>query len=401
MTNTTIERRRVAVRITKDALRQIRGGHPWVFDGSVTSVSHDGLPGDLAVIFDDDRRFAAVGLYDPSSPLRVRVLHTGKPVQIDDSWWQASFDRTVGRRAELIADPLTTAYRVIHGENDGWPGLVVDRYAGVAVIKVYSAAWLPHLATVAGLLTRRFDVDSIIVRFSREVKRGATLGLVDGSALHGVTPTEPIEFLENGLLFEADVVRGQKTGHFLDQRDNRAQIRRIAGGARVLDVFACTGGFSVAAAAGGASSVLSTDLAEAALQTAARNMERNGLSSVHATTTGDAFEVMASLAAAHRRFDVVVVDPPSFARKATEVTGALQAYRRLTQLALAVLEPGGTLAQSSCSSRVVAADFFEAVTAAAASAARPLRSVEHTGHTVDHPIGFAFGGYLKTIFAVA
>lgn len=385
---------RVAVRVTRDALRQIRAGHPWVFDGSITSVNREGSPGDLAVIFDEDRVFAAIGLYDPTSPLRVRILHVGKPITIDEGWFGASLDASIDRRRALIDDAETTAYRLVHGENDGWPGLIIDRYESVFVLKVYSAAWLPHLPIVGSLLNERFGSESIIVRSSRELN-------TELSVLSGALPVAPIVFRENGLLFEADVVRGQKTGHFLDQRENRARVRDLTIGARVLDVFACTGGFSVHAAAGGAVAVHSTDQAEAALRAAARNMARNGFEGVHETTTGDAFAVMQRMVDQHRRFDVVIVDPPSFARRATETASGMKSYHRLTQLALRLLEPGGVLVQSSCSSRISSDQFFETVSSAAQLAHRPLDVIARTGHAVDHPIGFVFGAYLKTIFAVA
>jgi 23S rRNA (cytosine1962-C5)-methyltransferase len=396
--------RRLAVRVTNDAIRQIRGGHPWLFDGSIVAVNGSGAAGDLAVVFDHDRQFVAIGLWDPESPIRVRVLHQGKPVTIDATWWRTMIRAAIERRRPVLAAGDTTGYRVIHGENDGLSGLVLDRYDTTYVLKLYSAAWLPHLATIVPLLQELLEPTALIVRFSRDVAGQELHGLRDGTALVGEAPTKPVLFHEHGLIFEADVVRGQKTGHFLDQRDNRAKVRPLAKGARVLDLFACTGGFSVFAAAGGAASVHSVDLSAAALETSQRNMQHNAfIKNVqqcrHTVQAGDAFDVMQALAKQKRRFDIVIVDPPSFARKQADRDRALHAYRRLTRLALALVEDGGVLVQSSCSSRVTADDFFDGVHAAAASTDRRMSEMLRTTHAADHPIGFAEGGYLKTIFA--
>jgi 23S rRNA (cytosine1962-C5)-methyltransferase len=392
--------RRLAVRVSADALRQIRGGHPWVFENAIRSVNFEGEAGDMAVVFDDDRKFAGIGLHDPESPIRIRMLHVGKPVMIDRAWFGSHLDTAIERRATLAADPGTNAYRVVHGENDGWPGLVVDRYGDVLVVKLYAASWLCHLPMLVDLLVERLAPTVIVLRLSREVSRGNTFGLIDGDALFGDRLTEPIEFLENGLRFEADVIRGNKTGHFLDQRDNRAFVRELSSGARVLDVFSCTGGFSVSAMAGGATYVHSTDLNPHALETAQRNMARNGFDSAkHTVSVGDAFEVMERLDRDGERFDVVIVDPPSFARKATEVAGALAAYERLTKRAIRLVVPNGVLVQSSCSSRIASHEFYGAMWDAAEATGRPLEEFRRTDHAIDHPTDFAFGKYLKTIYA--
>ena len=228
----------------------------------------------------------------------------------------------------------------------------------------------------------------------------------DGTVLFGPPLTGAVRFRERGLEMEADVAAGQKTGHFLDQRDNRALVRGMAAGLDVLDVFASTGGFALAAAAGGARSVHLVDISAPALATAGRNLAHNQhLREVREcrlrTTVGDAFEVLAALAAAGERYPLVIVDPPSFAQNQAAVERALRAYTRLTHLALGVLAPAGTLVQCSCSSRVTEDQFFDTVHAAARAARRPLVERRRTGHAVDHPIGFEYGSYLKAIYATA
>jgi 23S rRNA (cytosine1962-C5)-methyltransferase len=397
--------RRVALRCTKDAIRQIRGGHPWVYADSITHTGHDGRAGDLAVVFDDARRFVAVGLLDPASPLRLRVLHHGSPRTIDETFWAERIDAALARRAPLLERGDTDAYRCVHGENDALPGLVVDRYAGVLVVKLDTAAWVPHLRTLVPLLIDRLAPDTVIVRFSRAAQdAAAALGVDDGAVLAGPPPPALVEFHENGLVFDADVVHGQKTGHFLDQRDNRARVGQLAAGAQVLDVFSCSGGFTVHAAAGGATEVHSVDLSPHAIEAVRRNLHHNASRSAVAacratSTVGDAFVVMADLVRSRRRFDVVVVDPPSFASKQADVDRAVAAYRKLTELAVGLVRPGGVLVQSSCSSRVSADVFFAAVNGAATGAGRRLVETERTGHAIDHPVGFVHGAYLKTLFA--
>ena len=395
--------KRIAVRVTRDALRQIRGGSPWLYDGSIESISHEGAPGDLAVVFDHDRKFAAIGLYDPSSPIRVKILHQGAPRPIDADFWRERIAAALDRRSGLADDPETNAYRLVHGENDGLPGLVVDRYAGTLVVKLYTPAWFAHLGAVLDALAELQRHDRVVVRLGRSVAAGETFGLADGDVVVGPPVDGPVTFVERGLTMEADVVHGQKTGHFLDQRDNRALVRGMAQGADVLDVFASTGGFSLSAAAGGATSVHLVDQSGPALATAERNIAHNRQlgevrrCAVH-TTTGDAFEVLAKLAERDERFDIVIVDPPSFASNQGAVDRALAAYARLTRLALAVTKRGGTLVQASCSSRVTADDFVQTVLDAAASAHREVHLTRRTEHAVDHPIGFEFGAYLKAVY---
>ncbi len=395
--------RRLAVRVTKDALRQIRGGHPWVFDKSITDASHHGAPGDLAVIFDAERRFAAIGLWDPHSPIRIRVLHAGKPTPIDETFWATRIGETVEKRRPLVDDPRHSAYRLIHGENDRLPSLVVDQYGPVVVVKLYSEAWLPHLQPVVAALTDTVEAEAVVLRFARNVATAETFGLSDGATIIGPPVQGGVPFVENGLEFEADPVNGQKTGYFLDQRDNRQLVRAHSAGASVLDVFCCQGGFGVHAAAGGATDVHSTDLSPHAIRSTEQNMSRNAsrfaANPRRITTVGDAFEVMQRLQTVKQHFDLVIIDPPSFAQRKSSIETALKAYDRLTQLGVALTNPGGLLFQASCSSRVTNDDFFDGVFSSASRRGARLEEIERTGHAIDHPVGFAQGSYLKAILA--
>ena len=394
---------RVAVHVRKAAIREIRSGHPWVWDGSIERLSKPGKPGDLAVIFDDKREFTAIGLLDPDSPIMVRILHQGKPRTIDDDFFSERILEAVARRQPLIDDPDTTGYRLVHGENDRLPGLVVDRYADSLVVRIDTTAWLPHLRSVLAPLVDLTEPDRVVMRASRRISASLPPDLHDGATLLGDPPTEPIAFRENGLIFEADIERGQKTGHFLDQRANRLLVGERCRDGDVLDLFCNTGGFSVHAAAGGARSVHSVDLSPHAIDATQRHMELNrserDFGTEHTTAVADAFDALESLLDRRARFDVLVVDPPSFAPNAASVPGARRAYRRLTALAIQLLGSGGTLFQASCSSRIDAIDFHDLIADELDMAGFKATDEVRTAHTIDHPIAFAEGAYLKATLA--
>jgi 23S rRNA (cytosine1962-C5)-methyltransferase len=392
---------RLRLRITAAAESAVRSGHPWVFSDSVLELNRAGQTGELAVIYDRKDRFLAVGLFDPDSPIRVRILHAGKPQTIDHAWWQARLEQALARRRNLF-DEQTTGYRLIHGESDGWPGLVLDRYDATLVLKLYTAAWLPRLADTLALIKETVPGERIIFRLSRNIQAIAETHFQhgDGQVLHGQPPAGPVIFLESGLRFEADVVRGQKTGFFLDQRENRREVETLARGRRVLNAFSFSGGFSVYAARGGAAAVTDLDISAHALAAAQRNFALNknspgAAACHHETAQGDAFEWLAAHAA---KFDLVVLDPPSLAKRAAEREGALRAYERLATLGIARLARDGILVAGSCSAHVPAEAFFEVVQRAASKSGRKFAELKTLRHPPDHPAGFKEAEYLKVIY---
>ncbi len=397
--------KRLAVRITPIAERPLRRGHPWLFDGGITNLEElaDGRAGDLAVVFDQKRRFLAIGLYDPHSPIRVKVLHHKQPTRIDNEWFLEKVREAAGRRASL--DPQqTTGYRLIYGEGDGLPGLIVDVYADTLVVKVYSAIWFPYLHVILNEALALTAARRVVVRLARTLQQRPDLcwGIVDGGMLWGDAPADPVPYLENGLVFTADVLRGHKTGTFFDHRDNRLWVKNAARGRHVLDVFCYSGGFAVHAAVGGAHSITAVDVSRPALKAAAENLRLNGCSDVpFEPLVGDAFDLLAQLATQGREFDLLILDPPSFAKQKSEIPAAVRAYRQLTHLALNLLSPGGILVFASCSSRVSAELFYQTVMDAAEEAGRPLWVHRQVGHALDHPVRPTFpeGAYLKCLFA--
>jgi len=392
---------RLRLRITAAAETAVRSGHPWVFSDSVLEANRPGQAGELAVIFDRKDKFLAVGFFDPDSPIRVRILHAGKPQTIDEAWWDLHLGQSLTRRSGLF-DEQTTGYRLINGESDGWPGLVLDRYDATLVMKVYTASWLPRLDAILALLAAKVPCERIVLRLSRNIQPGAEKQFHrrDGQVLFGATPEGPVVFSENGVRFEADVLRGQKTGFFLDQRENRREVETLARGRRVLNAFSFSGGFSVYAAQGGATTVTDVDISAHALESAKRNFSLNANCPAvavcrHETIQADAFEWIAS---GPEKFDLMVLDPPSLAKRAIEREGAIRAYERLNGQGIAKLTRDGILVAGSCSAHVPATDFFDAVRRAAQKSGRKYMELKTLLHPPDHPAGFKEAEYLKVIY---
>jgi 23S rRNA (cytosine1962-C5)-methyltransferase len=392
---------RLRLSITAKAETIVRSGHPWVFSDSVLESNRAGQCGELAVIYDRKDKFLAVGLFDPDSPIRVRILHAGKPQTIDAAWWKLRLEQALNRRRDLF-DAQTTGYRLIHGESDGWPGLVLDRYDTTLVLKIYTAAWLPRLDETLALLKENVPCERIVLRLSRNIQPIAKtqFKLNDGQILHGSTPGEPVIFQESGLRFEADVLRGQKTGFFLDQRENRREVETLARGRRVLNAFSFSGGFSVYAARGGATAVTDLDISAHALAAAKRNFALNqkfpGVAACHHDTAqGDAFEWLAENT---EKFDLIVLDPPSLAKRAAEREGAIHAYERLNSQGIEKLARDGILVAGSCSAHVPVEEFFDAVRHAAAKSGRKFAELKTLRHPPDHPATFKEAEYLKVIY---
>ena len=394
---------RLRLRLTATAESIVRGGHPWVFADSVKEQNREGVVGELAVIFDRKDKFLAIGFFDPESPIRVRVLHAGKPATIDGTFWRSRLDAAVRRRHGLF-DANTTGYRIINGESDGWPGLVLDRYDTTLVLKIYTAAWFERLEAISGLIREQLSPGSIVLRTSRNLQ-SRTKGCSDGELLFtkdtSVEVGAPVLFCESGIRFEADVWHGQKTGFFLDQRENRRVIESLSGGRAVLNAFSFSGGFSLYAARGGAKAVTDLDISQHALESAKRNFKLNESNlnvsrCQHESIQADAFAWLANNA--QPQFDLVVLDPPSLAKREVERAGAIRAYTRLAESGLRHLRPGGIMLACSCSAHVSAEEFFGAVREGARGSGRRFTELRTTQHAPDHHATFPEAEYLKGIY---
>ena len=383
------------IRVTAKTEGIVRKGHPWVYSDSITYLTREGDIGELSAIYDKNDKFLALGFYDPLSPIRFRVLHTRKPVKVDRDFWLARMRAAKERRAGLF-DERTNAHRWISGENDGFPGLVVDRYAHVLVLKLYSAVWLPRLDEIVECLREVFQPAAIVLRLSRNIQEIArTRWNTKEGCIVGATENLVV-FSENGVLMEAEVIQGQKTGFFLDQRDNRARVEQLARGRDVLNAFSFSGGFSLYAARGGARSIADLDISKHALDSAARNYALNpwAAATPHETIQADAFEWLAH--GPQRGFDLIICDPPSLAKRETDRPGAIRAYHALAVSCLRRLRPGGILVTASCSAHVSEAEFFGAVMDAAAKHG-PVTELWSADHAPDHPATVPEAKYLKCV----
>jgi 23S rRNA (cytosine1962-C5)-methyltransferase len=393
---------RLRLRISAAAETILRGGHPWLFAESIREQNREGRLGELGVIYDRKDQFLAVGLFDPESPIRLRVLHAGKPCALNREWWRARLEQALARRTGLF-DERTNGYRWINGESDRWPGLVLDRYADTLVVKLYTAAWLRQWDEILDLFKVCLAPERIVLRLSRNIQlvAGKEFGKTDGQVIHGPGLDGPVVFRESGLRFESDVLRGQKTGFFLDQRENRRIVGDLALGRNCLNAFSFSGGFSLYAAAGGARSVADLDISAHALESGAHNFKLNADDRAVAACPreaiqADAFKWLAENAG--RKFDLIVLDPPSLAKREAERAGAVRAYGSLATAALRHLAVGGILAACSCSAHVTSAEFFAAVRQAVSKSGRRLKELKTTFQPQDHPADFKEAEYLKAIY---
>ncbi|MEQ8231885.1 MAG: class I SAM-dependent rRNA methyltransferase [Gammaproteobacteria bacterium] len=376
--------------------KSLRRRHPWVFSGAVARV--DGAPqrGDSVVVRSSAGVFLGHGVYCPKSQIRVRVMSFDEAVPIDAALVTRRIDAALAFRARALPADVT-ALRLVHGEADGLPGLVVDRYDDVLVVQCQSAAaehWRD--AAVAALEPARWR--AVVERSDVEVR--ALEGLAPRSGvLHGTLPAAPLVIDEGGVRYHVDVLHGQKTGFFLDQRDNRALVGAAAAGGEVLDVFCYSGGFTLAALAGGAAHVTAVDSSTDALAQARANAALNGCDDGDvrvAWQAEDAFAALRALHAAGRRFDLVVLDPPKFAPTGRHVQRAARAYKDVNLWALKLLRAGGRLFTFSCSGAVDDALFQSIVAGAAVDAGVEARVLARLAAAADHPLALNFpeGAYL-------
>nr|WP_216672818.1 class I SAM-dependent rRNA methyltransferase [Corallococcus exiguus] len=378
--------------------RHLRAGHPWVFRKALEHMPR--IPAGSVVDLTENGKFVARGYYDPHSAIAVRVLTRDARETVDSRFITQRVQRALAARTSLIDLKDTDSYRLIHGEGDGLPGVVVDLYAGWAVMKLYSAGLTPYRPLIVEAL--KAGVPGLKGILGRdEVGRDDVEeddGRGSGKMLWGEEAPELIPIRERGAIFLVDAWKGQKTGFFLDQRENRYLIRRLGQGRDVLNCFSFSGGFSVNAALGGANSVFSVDQDPEAIALARENFTRNGLPAAkHDFLAADAFDLIQSFKEEGRTFDLIILDPPAFAKSQRAVEAAVDGYASLNRQALALLRPGGLLATASCSARVTGDMFMGAVREAGFKAGVDLALVEERYQPPDHPVRLQFpeGKYLK------
>ncbi len=393
----------IRLQISKGLQKKIRSGYPWVFKYQVINGPLKGSAGDLGVVYDSDNRFLAIGLVDPEDEICFRVLQRKTPITINESFWEERFKEAVSIR-EPLKNFQTDGYRVLNGENDGFPGLILDQYGDAGVLKIYSTVWIPYLKVLSNVIQKQLTLKRVVIRLARKITSVCSkqFSIREGDLLFGESSETSVRFLENGLTFEADILEGQKTGFYFDQRENREAIRELALGKTTLNVFCYTGGFSVYALAGKCKSVLEIDSNSWALKSGRRNVELNFSDSKTVSNfsqkKGDAFQELEKLIKQKQSFDLVILDPPAFARNKKEKPSALKAYLKLAEMGASLVKKDGVLFAASCSAPVLSEEFFEVVDRGVRAAGFKFLSFKQSGHALDHPISFKEGAYLKGIF---
>ncbi|RNC87077.1 MAG: class I SAM-dependent rRNA methyltransferase [Winogradskyella sp.] len=392
--STTYQPKRLAVKLNAKGEQSVVKGHPWVFSNSIVKINDAAKTGDLAIVFSKNKnKVIGLGLYDAASPIRIKML-INSPANINSEFFQEQIKNAYQKREELLKTN-TNSYRLLFGENDGFPGLIADVYAEVLVVKLYSEIWLPYLETILHSLQQVSNSKTVVVRLSRGLQNSSNHNLNDGDVVYGTLENETIQFVEHGVNFSANVIKGHKTGYFLDHRENRRRVGELSKGKTVLDVFSYAGGFSVHALANGADEVTSLDISKQALDIARENGKLNSYSGIHKTISGDAFQELKSLINKGKRYDVVVIDPPSFAKQQSEVELAKKKYAQLAELGAKLTAKKGLLVLASCSSRVLAQSFFDINIQTLRHYGRMFNTVLKTHHDSDHPVTYPEGAYLK------
>ncbi|CUQ67168.1 class I SAM-dependent rRNA methyltransferase [Candidatus Nitrospira inopinata] len=371
-------------------------GHLWVYAGHVGHVEGRAAPGDLVEVIRPDGRRHGIGFFNPASKIMVRLL-TFEDERIDEAFWRSRIDQAIRLRQRVVNG--TNAYRLIFSEGDRLPGLIVDRYDHVLVMQTLSYGMDRRKDVLADILMQATGVSAVYLRNDAKSRRLEGLPL-ERRFLLGGGPTE-IEIKEGRARFLVDIERGQKTGWFCDQRGNRLAAATLAEGGEVLDVFCHTGAFGIHAALAGARSVEGLDVGEEALALARRHTVMNQMESRCLYRKVDAFEEMRNLVKADRRYDLVMLDPPAFARSKEAIPRALAGYKDVNLLGIKLLKPEGFLVTSSCSQPVSEEALWGAIRSAARDVGRQIRLIESRGQGLDHPVLAAMPEtrYLKCFIA--
>ena len=385
------------VRLKKGRDKAARNRHPWIFSGAIEHTTGSPEDGDVVAVHDQRGRFVAYGTLNRQSQIAVRLVSWHEDETVDRAFWQRRIGEAIARRSALADDPNTTAYRLIHAESDLLPGLIVDRYGEWLVVQLLTLGVERQKAVIVDALREILAPRGIYERSDVEVRAQEGLAPTTGT-LAGEPPPETLEVLEGGHRFLVDLAGGQKTGFYLDQRENRARVARLAQGQEMLNAFSYTGAFSVYAAAAGSGPITNLDASEDALALARRQMQLNDLERPgDRYDLGDVFEVLRLYRDQGRSFDTIVLDPPKFAPTRRHVPRASRAYKDINLLALKLLRPGGTLVTFSCSGGIHAELFQKIVFGASVDARRDVQILASLTQGPDHPILLSFpeSAYLK------
>lgn len=375
--------------------QRILDGHLWIYQGNVANIQGEPAPGDLVDVYAANGDFLGRGYYNPHSQICIRLL-TRAAENIDEAFFVERVRRARDWRRRLMPD--ATSFRLIYSEGDFLPGLIVDRYEDVLVVQFLTLGMDVRRELIVRVLAALEQPAAIYERSDVSVRRYEGLEPRTG-LLWGQLPAQPMVIRENGLAFEVDVTGGQKTGYFLDQKENRRSLAPLVTGAKVLDVFCHNGAFAVHALHYGAREVVGVDSSALALELARRNAALNGFEEAARFVEANAFDYLRELERSGQRFDVVVLDPPAFAKSKSHFESARRGYKEVNLRGIKLVQPGGFLVTCSCSHHMPADEFFRLVLEAAQDARRALRIVELRGHAKDHPVlaGVPETSYLKCL----
>ena len=376
--------------------RPFYGRHPWVLDSAVARIEGQVADGDVVDLLTDAGKFVARGLFNSQSRIRVRLYTWDNTQALDPGFFRERLITALAWRRKLGLDDPDGAARLVYSEADGLSGLVVDRYGAWLSIQVTALGMARRLDELVDVLAELAHPRGVFIRTETGVAAAEGIELRDG-LYRGEAPQGPVFIVENGLRYGVDLAEGQKTGFYLDQRDNRRTAAGYLGDRRVLDMFSYSGGFSLNAAVhGGAREVIGFDASQKAVALARANAELNGVTNVRFEAS-DCFAALESLAAEGQKFGGVILDPPKFTRSRHAVADALRAYHRINRLAVDVLEPDGILVTCSCSGHVTREDFQDMLRGVAEQTGRDIQILEMRGAAPDHPLAVTCleGEYLK------
>lgn len=362
-------------------------GEPWVFDGSIEGIKGKAVNGDIVDVCDDQGRRIGAGFYNGASVIRVRLCRWGEGTVDESLIRQRIHDAVRLRRETLRLDERTNAYRLVHAEGDGLPGLIVDKLGDVCVLQIDVLGMRRFRDLILNTLDEAMGPAAIIERVSRVARRHEGLGdEVEEGLIAGSVPDD-LEIIEDGVRFHVDPISGQKTGFYADQRENRMLLRGLAAGREVLDCFTYTGAFALSLTAhGGATSAVAIDSSKPALATALENGELNGVNDRIEWIAGNVLRVLDHMAKEGRTFDMVILDPPKLAPTRSDLRKAVKLYDEINRKGLRVTAPGGILATNSCSQAVSRQELDQIASRAAFQEGRTLQRIAEGSQGADHPI---------------
>lgn len=368
--------------LRKNEERRLLSGHQWVFSNELLDVDKTIASGDVVALYSFTKKFLGIGFFNRQSLIAYRHL-SSREEPIDQAFFERRLQEALQLRRTLYPESLTNAFRLAHGESDNLPGLIVDKFADVFSVQTFSAGMEARLDEICAALVKLFSPRAIVLRNESELRK--LEGLEQYSRLAFGKLEGAVEIVDAGIKHELDVMRGHKTGFFLDQRENRKRIRPFAKENRVLDVFTSDGGFALNALYAGAREAIAIDASKDALRRAARNAEINGFQNFCALE-GDAFLLLEELLKQGETFDLVILDPPSLTKSKRNIESATKAYRKLNTLGILLVKQGGCLATASCSHHVSETEFVNILAQAAVDAKRSVKILERATQAPDHPV---------------